>query len=184
MLLISGYEGNIDANCSRNESHKDVNNTPNIEEDVDQSSSNSDDGSDWSDWEFDESNTLNDEEMDEFEEITKEELLACDFLTNFQYNFDMDDVFSTSDIQRYKEKERGFMEKFHIRYYRCKVKYQTLYNQLNEALEPYLTEDMSKILHHGWSTQINETMNNSVASYAPKNRHYSIQNHSKRVLLL
>jgi hypothetical protein len=114
VLLISGYEGKIDANCSRNESHKDVNNTPNIEEDVDQSSSNSDDGSDWSDWEFDESNTLNDEEMDEFEEIIKEELLACDFLTNFQYNFDMDDIFSTSDIQRYKEKERGLMKKFHV----------------------------------------------------------------------
>ena len=40
-------------------------------------------------------------------------------------------------------------------------------------MAPYLTDPKLKMLCHGWSTQKNEAMNNSVASYAPKTKNFN-----------
>ena len=37
-------------------------------------------------------------------------------------------------------------------------------------MKPYLTDDKLKMLMHPWSTQLNEALNNSISSYAPKTK--------------
>ena len=61
-------------------------------------------------------------------------------------------------------------------YYRCKDKHRKLYNELTQAFAPFITHEMMAMLHHPYDTQKNEALNNSVASYAPKSRTYSLTN--------
>ena len=61
-------------------------------------------------------------------------------------------------------------------YYRCKDKHRKLYNELTQAFAPFITHEMMVMLHHPYDTQKNEALNNSVASYAPKSRTYSLTN--------
>ena len=74
----------------------------------------------------------------------------------------------------YREKEREIIECFNDKYYRCKVWHQKLYEDMKMTLEPYFISEMLSIFNYGWDTQVNEEMNNSVAVYAPQNRHYSV----------
>ena len=81
-------------------------------------------------------------------------------------------VFSVTDLESLKEKEKILREKEDNKYFRCKVKDNELYHEIAAAIAPYLTDEKLKQLAHPWSTQLNEAMNNSVASYAPKNKNF------------
>ena len=81
-------------------------------------------------------------------------------------------VFTTAEIN-YKNREREILSRNSTAYYRCKVLHVDLYKKIMKIIEPYLTNDMLQMLHHGWDTQLNESMNQQVNRYAPKNRHYS-----------
>ena len=50
---------------------------------------------------------------------------------------------------------------------------ENLYHQIFDALEPFIKEDMLKMLWHQYDTNINEAMNRSVSSFAPKDRTFS-----------
>ena len=126
--------------------------------------------------EYTESSTesQDDDELYDVDDITNEETLACDFLSSVLNSYSTEEeIFTPVEMHHYREKERGLMERFNEKYYRCKVKHQKLYEDMKIALEPYLTSEMLSMLNHTWDTQVNEGMNNSVAAYAPKNRHYS-----------
>ena len=82
-------------------------------------------------------------------------------------------VFTTTDLQKLKEKEKNLREKQENKYFRSKVESPKLYEQITKAIAPYLTDTNLKMLAHPWSTQLNEAMNNSVSSYAPKTKNFS-----------
>ena len=79
-------------------------------------------------------------------------------------------VFATTDLDALKEKEKNLKGKEDSKYFRCKIKDKKLYEQITSAMAPYLTDEKLKMLNHPWSTQLNESMNNSVQSYAPKTK--------------
>eukprot|EP00978_Attheya_sp_CCMP212_P026795 scaffold88833_cov40-Attheya_sp.AAC.1 len=57
--------------------------------------------------------------------------------------------------------------------YRSKEGNAKLYASLEIIMDKYATEEKMRQLHHGYSTQGNEAMNQSVASFAPKTKTYS-----------
>jgi len=57
--------------------------------------------------------------------------------------------------------------------YRSKEIHGKLFVHLQTVMGTYMTEEKLRQLHHGYSTQGNEAMNQSVASYAPKTKTYS-----------
>ena len=79
-------------------------------------------------------------------------------------------VFSVTDLDALKEKEKNLRAKEDSKYFRCKKADSKLYKQLCEAIAPYLTDEKLRMLNHLWSTQLNEAMNNSISSYAPKTK--------------
>ena len=79
-------------------------------------------------------------------------------------------VFSVTDLDALKEKEKNLRAKEDSKYFRCKKADSKLYKQLCEAIAPYLTDEKLRMLNHPWSTQLNEAMNNSISSYAPKTK--------------
>ena len=58
-------------------------------------------------------------------------------------------------------------------YYRCKVKYSELYEEMTRDMARFLDPKMISMLQHDWLTQTHEAMDQLVASYAPKNKTYS-----------
>jgi hypothetical protein len=58
--------------------------------------------------------------------------------------------------------------------YRCKVKHAREYEQIKNALAPYLTDDKLKEIHHPYDSQKNESFNKSCSNYAPKGRTYAM----------
>ena len=85
-------------------------------------------------------------------------------------------LFSISDFEELKEKEKILMERKKSGYYRDKIRHKTAYAKICESYSKYITRDMLKMLHHTWSTQKNESLNKSVTCYAPKDRTYSKTN--------
>ena len=79
-------------------------------------------------------------------------------------------IFSVADRERLREREIAMMERNSQGYYCCKIKYAASHQEMTNDLARFLVPDMMSILQHDWSTQINEAMNQSVASYAPKNK--------------
>ena len=79
-------------------------------------------------------------------------------------------VFSTTDLEALKQKEKNLQEKESNKYFRCKLTHPLLYRQITDAIAPYLTDDKLIMLAHRWSTQLNKALNNSVQAYAPKRR--------------
>ena len=55
-------------------------------------------------------------------------------------------------------------------YYHCKIKHEQLYNEFIAAHRKNATLDQLCMLQHDTSTQPNESMKNSVAAIAPKNK--------------
>jgi hypothetical protein len=58
--------------------------------------------------------------------------------------------------------------------YRSKVKHGREYEQIKNALAPYLTDDKLKEIHHPYDSQKNESFNKSCLKYAPKGRTYAM----------
>jgi hypothetical protein len=58
------------------------------------------------------------------------------------------------------------------RFYRCKVKDAKLYSILNEIVSKYITTARLKEIAHGMDTNMNESLNNMISYFAPKNRVY------------
>ena len=85
-------------------------------------------------------------------------------------------LFSISDFEELKEKEKILMERKKSGYYRDKIRNKTAYAKICESYSKYITRDMLKMLHHTWSTQKNKSLNKSVTCYAPKDRTYSKTN--------
>ena len=79
-------------------------------------------------------------------------------------------VFSTTDLNALKEKEKNLKTKVNSKYFRSKINDQKLYNQITECVRPYLTDDKLRMLNHPWSTKLNEALNNQIASHAPKTK--------------
>eukprot|EP00978_Attheya_sp_CCMP212_P046673 scaffold404577_cov71-Attheya_sp.AAC.2 len=57
--------------------------------------------------------------------------------------------------------------------YRSKTEHKKLYESLQVIMATYGSRDKLKELHHNYTTQGNEAMNTSIASYAPKTKTYS-----------
>ena len=57
--------------------------------------------------------------------------------------------------------------------YRCKQKDEKLYAYLNDAIARFITKEALDEVGHGHDTQVNESLNNTIAWYAPKNKTYS-----------
>ena len=71
------------------------------------------------------------------------------------------------------------------KYYRSKTEHSELYSQMKKAYEPYVTPERLKESLHPFDTQLNESLNNVVAKYAPKNRTYATSmSLSNRVMIV
>ena len=57
--------------------------------------------------------------------------------------------------------------------YRCKTKDSKLYSFLKDLLERFVSKDKLLEVGHGMDTQVNESLNNSIAWLAPKNKTYA-----------
>ena len=58
------------------------------------------------------------------------------------------------------------------RYYRCLKKDAKLFTVLEELIERFVTPEALEDLCHGMDTQVNESLNNTIAWFAPKNKSY------------
>ena len=58
------------------------------------------------------------------------------------------------------------------RYYRCKTKDKALYDALLPILNKYISFERLKEIAHGMDTNANESINNTISYFAPKNRVY------------
>ena len=74
-----------------------------------------------------------------------------------------------------KVREKNLIERSEVGYYSCKAKHSLANTRIIEALEPYLTDDTLKQLHHTSHTPTNEAMNQSVALYVPENKTFQKQ---------
>ena len=77
------------------------------------------------------------------------------------------------EIEELEVRALALMERNATNYYRCKIRHQQLYSNIATAYAPYITEKMLVMLHHNNNTQMNESMNTSVAKYSPKGKTYS-----------
>ena len=57
-------------------------------------------------------------------------------------------------------------------YYRSKVSNGKLYDEMAIKYEHYISKEYLQQCQHSFDTQVNEGMNNSIAAYAPKGKHY------------
>ena len=57
-------------------------------------------------------------------------------------------------------------------YYRSKMEDVKLYDAMKEKYDKYISKEYLQHCQHSFDTQINEGMNNSVAAYANKGKHY------------
>ena len=70
-------------------------------------------------------------------------------------------------------------------YYRSKENNPELYDQMKKAYYPYITPERLLQSLHPWDTQLNESLNNVVAKYCPKDRTYSsTMSHSNRISIV
>ena len=101
-------------------------------------------------------------------------MLACNYILTYQDVYSIEqNIYSQSDMLELKFRERSLIERNETGYYRCKKLHSELYAKLKAAYAPYITTKISKMLNHKWTTQKNEAMNQSVASYALQNILYS-----------
>ena len=80
-------------------------------------------------------------------------------------------IFSPVEMPKLKEQEVALIDWKTSGYYRCKIRHAKLYQELTEAFAPFIEKKRLEEFQHEWSTQKNEGLNTSVASYAPKNKH-------------
>ena len=77
--------------------------------------------------------------------------------------------FSTLPAEEAKKKELELAKKGEG-HYRSMTDDTQLYHDIMEALKPFMDEDQLKMLWHEYDTNVNEAMNRSVSSFAPKDR--------------
>ena len=131
------------------------------------------DDADDSDWETICSDD-SDDEIDEDIGLDDEEIKECEFFLKYKQTDDVNEtIFTPSDLEEMKKRERVMMERNDRGYYRCKVKDKKLYESIKQSYSRFVTAEMLKQVNHPWSTQKNEALNTSVSSYAPKVKHYS-----------
>ena len=142
--------------------------------------SNSETDDDYSTDDDEDSTAMTDEESDEDEdiEVTPEEFDELSEDTRIQSI--LDDyigsgagLYSVTELEDLKEKEKVLIERNESGYYRCKHRHTNMYQKISKAYQPYITEKYLRQLHHPWTTQTNEALNKSVSSYAPKDRTFS-----------
>ena len=83
------------------------------------------------------------------------------------------EAFGEGVLETLKLKEMELVKIRECGYYRCKHKHAVVYGKIAEAISPYLTRERLMELHHNFHTQKNESMNQSVSSYAPKTKTHS-----------
>ena len=112
---------------------------------------------------------------DEYEKIDETEKEECDYITSYLDNYAVnEEIFSAEEMNSLKEREQQMNERNENSYYRCKEKHAQLYHDLTQCYAPFITRKNIEMLCHPYDTQKNEAMNTSVASYAPKNKTYSL----------
>ena len=79
-------------------------------------------------------------------------------------------IFSTTNLNALKEKEKNLSVKEDSKYFWNKEINSKLFEQIMECTKPYLADDKFKILMRPWSTQLNDALNHSISSYAPKTK--------------
>ena len=132
-----------------------------------------DDDDNESDW----STVCEDESDIELEDLglDEEEVKECAYFLKYEETADVDEtIFTQDDLAEMKNRERVMMERNDRGYYRCKIKDKKLYDEIISEYSRFITPAMLEMVHHMWSTQKNEAMNTSVASLAPKHKHYSM----------
>ena len=96
-------------------------------------------------------------------------------ISNVIDNYSMEQtVFSEAELEDIKVKEKILIERGDKGYYRDKDTHARAYTLMCEALQQYMKPEMLSMLHHSYTTQINESLNKSVSSYAPKHKTYSL----------
>ena len=81
-------------------------------------------------------------------------------------------IFTEADIEALKMKEKTLHNRFKNGYYGCKIKNSGMYGKILKLYSPYVTEEALWMLHHPYHTQRNESMNQSISSFAPKGKTY------------
>ena len=131
-------------------------------------------GSDVEDDECDEETEDEEEDDDDRNFMTDElnyELAICVVIDNYSIE---KTIFTDSELDDLKIKERALIERGDKGYYRNKNIHKHAYTKICQALQPYLSTQNLKMLHHGHTTQSNEALNKSVSAYAPKHKNYSL----------
>ena len=106
--------------------------------------------------------------------IDKDEVEEYNFVKQLQTYDDVGNTFAPTELDDWKKTEAALVERNQRGYYRSKITHAQLYKDMTLAYQPYIQEEMLKQLQHSFSTQRNEAMNQSVASYAPKGKTYSL----------
>ena len=83
-------------------------------------------------------------------------------------------IFTESELDDMKRKEKALIERGVSGYYRNKVEHREAYDKIVPVLQPYLTIKNFRMLHHQYNTQSNKALNKSVSAYAPKDKNYSL----------
>ena len=120
-----------------------------------------------SDGEGDREGDVLEDELEDSEDATNISGVIRDYVEN------PTEIFSVSELDDLKRKERELIERRENGYYRNKEIHKNAYKQIYEAYLPFITRENLLMLHHPWSTQRNESMNKSVSAYAPKDRTFS-----------
>ena len=109
--------------------------------------------------------------------LDEDELKECSFFAKYNETYDCDQlIFTPSDLDEMKMREKVMMERTERGYYRSKIRHEKLYLEIMEEYDRFITRPMLLMLNHTYSTQKNEAMNTSVASLAPKTKHYCTTN--------
>ena len=104
-----------------------------------------------------------------------DELLSEDKILKIIDDYEVEDlVFGDAELEDLKRKEKILVERANRGYYRCKVEHASVYNEIMHAIQPYLSDECLRQLHHPYHTQRNEALNKSVATYAPKHKTFSL----------
>ena len=109
--------------------------------------------------------------------LDEDELKECNIFAKYNESYDCDQlIFTPDDLDEMKMREKVMMERTERRYYRSKIRHEKLYLEIMEEYERFITHPMLLMLNHPYSTQKNEAMNTSIASLAPKIKHYCTTN--------
>ena len=86
--------------------------------------------------------------------LEEDDIKECKYFLKYEDTMDVDKtIFTPSDLDEMKMRERVMMERNDRGYYRCKVKDAQLYEQISAKYSRFIAPEMLKQLNHCWSTQ-------------------------------